>query len=98
MRSAFTNNMSNDLELSILSLSKIIESWGFLNASLVKFAGPSMKVSKKVSALLATKVSFSAVDGAIQKEMRGIGVVGAVHLFYINNQKFKQSPRKSLIC
>ena len=21
-----------------------------------------------------------------------------IHLFYINNQKFKQSPRKSLIC
>ena len=79
--------MPNDLKLSILSLSKIIQSWGFLNASLVKFAGPSMKVSKKVSALLATEVSFSAVDGAIQKEMRGIGVVGAVHLFLHKQSK-----------
>ena len=87
MRSAFANNMPNDLKLSILSLSKIIQSWGFLNASLVKFAGPSMKVSKKVSALLATEVSFSAVDGAIQKEMRGIGVVGAVHLFLYKQSK-----------
>ena len=24
--------------------------------------------------------------------------LGALHLFFINNQKFKQSPQKSLIC
>ena len=41
----FNNNMSNDLKLSKIQISKIIQSGGFLGSLLSKLAGPLMKVA-----------------------------------------------------
>ena len=60
-------------------MSKISHSIGFLGALLGKLAGPLMKVgvpsAKNFLAPLATMVSASAIDGTIQREMRGRGAI-----------------------
>ena len=60
---------------------KIIKSGEFLGALLSKFAGPLMKVpvplAKNLLAPLATKVSSSVIDDAIQRKTCGRGVVRA---------------------
>ena len=72
--------MSADIKLRKAQLSKTIRSEGFLCALLGKFAGPLMKVAvllaKNVLASLPTMASASATDGAIQRKMRGKGVLG----------------------
>ena len=45
LRNAFNNNMSTDLTLSKVQISKIIQSGGFLGSLLSKLAGPLMKVA-----------------------------------------------------
>ena len=45
LRNAFNNNMSTDLKLSKVQISKIIKSGGFLGSLLNKLAGPLMKVA-----------------------------------------------------
>ena len=74
--------MSTDIKLSNAQLFKIIESGGFLGTLLGKLAGPLMKfdvlLAKNVLAPLATMASATAIDGAIQKKMRVLGIVRAV--------------------
>ena len=71
--------MSADIKLSKAQLSKIIQSERFLCALFGQFAGLLMKVAvplaKNVLALLAIMASASAIDGTIQRKMRGKGVV-----------------------
>ena len=45
VRNAFNNNMSTDLKLSKVQISKIIQSGGFLGSLLNKIAGPLMKIA-----------------------------------------------------
>ena len=66
---AFANNMSTDIKLNKTHLPKIIQSDGFLDALLSKFAGPLMKVTvllaKNVLAPLATMAFASAINDVI---------------------------------
>ena len=66
---AFANNMSTDVKLSKVQLSKIIQSGGCLGALLGKLAGPLMKVSvplaKRFLPPSAIIASAYAIDGAI---------------------------------
>ena len=70
LRNAFNNNMSTDLKLSRIQISKIIQSGGFLGSLLSKLAGPLMKVgiplAKIVLALLGITAAASAVNAGIQ--------------------------------
>ena len=70
LRNAF-NNMSTDLKLSKVQISKIIQSGGFLGPLLSKLAGPLMKVSiplaKTVLAPLGITAAASAIDTEIKK-------------------------------
>ena len=45
LRNAFNNNMSTDLKLSKVQISKIIQSGGFLGSLLSKLEGSLMKVA-----------------------------------------------------
>ena len=45
LRNEFNNNISTDLKLSKVQISKIIQSGGFLGSLLSKLAGPLMKVA-----------------------------------------------------
>ena len=45
LRNAFNNNMSTDLRLFKVQISKIIQSGGFLGSLLSKLASPLMKVA-----------------------------------------------------
>ena len=72
LRNAFNNNMSTDLKLSKVQISKIIQSGGFLGSLLSKLAGPLMKVAiplaKNVLAPLGITAAASAIDAGIQKK------------------------------
>ena len=61
--------MSNDLKLSKIQISKIIQSGGFLGSLLSKLADPLMKVAvpltKDVLAPLGITAAASAIDGGI---------------------------------
>ena len=73
LRNAFNNNMSTDLTLSKVQISKIIQSGGFLGSLLSKLAGPFMKVAvplaKNTLAPLRIITSASAIDAKIQKKI-----------------------------
>ena len=79
VRNTFASNMSMDVKLSKAQLPKIIQSGGFLGVLLCKLAGSLMKVgvllAKNILGPLATIASTSAIDGAIQRKMRGWDVV-----------------------
>ena len=70
--------MATDLKLSKAQIKKIIQSGGVLGKLLSKLAGPLMKVAmplaKNVLAPLDLTAAMSAIDGSIQKKMRGEGV------------------------
>ena len=72
------NNMSTDIKFSKAQLKKLIKSGGFLGKLLSKIAGPLMKVvmplAKNVLAPLGLTAAISAIDGGIQKKMRGDGI------------------------
>ena len=72
LRNAFNNNMSTDLKLSRVQISKIIQSGGFLGSLLGKLACPLMKVAihlaKNVLAPLGITAAASAIDAGIQKK------------------------------
>ena len=72
---AISNNIATDLKLSKAQIKKIIQSGGFLGKLLSKLAGPLMKVAmplaKNVLAPLGLTAAMSAIDGVIQKKMRG---------------------------
>ena len=78
LRNATNNNMATDLKLSKAQMKKLIQSGGFLGKLLSKLAGPLMKVAmslaKTVLAPLGLTAAMSAIDGSIQKKMRGEGV------------------------
>ena len=69
LRNAFNNNMSTDLKLSKVQISKIIQSGGFLGSLLSKLAGPLMKavipLAKNVLAPLGITAVASATDAEI---------------------------------
>ena len=69
LRNAFNNNMSTDLKLSKVHISKIIQSGGFLGSLLSKLAGPLMKavipLAKNVLAPLGITAVASATDAEI---------------------------------
>ena len=64
--------MSNDLKLSKIQISKIIQSGGFLGSLLSKLAIPLMKVAiplaKNVLAQLGITAAASAIDAGIKKK------------------------------
>ena len=72
LRKAFNNNLSTDLKLSKVQMSKVIQSGGFLGSLLSKLAGPLMKVAvplaKIVLAPLGITAAASAIDAGIQKK------------------------------
>ena len=78
LRNAINNSMSTDIKFSKAQLKKLIQSGGFLGKLLGKIAGPLMKVAmtlaKNVLAPLGLTAAMSAIDGGIQKKMRGDGI------------------------
>ena len=72
LRNAFNNNMSIDLKLPKVQISKIIQSGGFLGSLLIKLAGPLMKaaipLAKNVLAQLGITAAASAIDAGIKKK------------------------------
>ena len=72
LRNSFNNNMSTDLKLSKVHISKIIQSEGFLGSLLSKLTGPLMKVAiplaKNVFAPLGITAAASAIDAEIQNK------------------------------
>ena len=78
LRNAINNNMSTDIKFSKAQLKKLIQSEGFLGSLLSKIAGPSMKVAmplvKNVLAPLGLTAAMPAIDGGIQKKVRGDGI------------------------
>ena len=78
LRNAIYNNMATGLKLRKAQIKKLIQSGGFLGKLLSKLAGPLMKVAmplaKDVLAPLGLTGAMSAIDGSIQKKMRGEGV------------------------
>ena len=75
LRNAINNNLATDMKLSKAQIKKIIQSGGFLGKLLSQLAGPLMKVAmplvKNVLAPLGLTAAMSAIDGSIQKKMRG---------------------------
>ena len=78
LRNAINNNLAIDIKLSKAQIKKLIQSGGFLDKSLSKLAGPLMKVAmslaKNVLAPLGLTAAMSAIDGGIQKNIRGEGI------------------------
>ena len=77
LRNTFNNNMSINLKLSKVQISKISQSERFLGSLLSKLAGPLMKVAiplvKDVLAPLGITAAASAIDGGFQKKIHGSG-------------------------
>ena len=77
LRNAFNNNMSTDLTLSKVQISKIIQSGGFLGSLLSKLAGPLIKVviplAKNVLFPLGITADASAIDARFQNKINGSG-------------------------
>ena len=78
LRNAINNNLSSDVKLSKAQIKKSVKSGGFLGKLLSKIAGPLMKVAmplaKNVLKPLGLTAAMSAIDGGIQKKMRGEGI------------------------
>ena len=77
LRNAFNNNMSTDLKLPKVQISKIIQSGGFLGSLFIKLVGPLMKVAvplaKNILAPLGITAAARAIDAGIQKKIHGSG-------------------------
>ena len=90
LRNAFNNNMSTDLRLFKVQISKIIQSGGFLGSLLSKLASPLMKVAiplaKNVSAPLGITAAASAIGAGIQKKIHGSGT----KFFLISNEEMNE--------
>ena len=78
LRNAFNNNISTDLKLSKVQISKIIQSGGFLRLLLSKLAVPLMKKAiplvKKGLAPLGITAAASAIDAGIQKKYMALEI------------------------
>ena len=74
LRNILNDNMSTDLKLSKVQISKIIQSRVFLRSLLSKLAGPLMKVAipvaKNVLAPLGITAAASTIDAGIQKKKK----------------------------
>ena len=75
LRNAINNNLTTDIKLSKAQIKKLIQSGGFLGKLLSKLVGPLMKaampLAKNVLTPLGLTAAMSAIDGGIQKKMRG---------------------------
>ena len=71
LRNTFNNNISTDLKLSKVQISKIIQPGGFLESLLSKLAGSliivAIPLEKNVLAPLGITSATSAIDAGIQK-------------------------------
>ena len=71
LKNALNNNMSADIKLSKVQITKIIQSGRFLGSLLSKLAGSLMKVAvplaKNILAPLGITAAASAIDAGIQK-------------------------------
>ena len=78
LRNTINNNLATDIKLSKAQMKKLIQSGGFLGKLFSKLAGPLMKVAMplatNVLAPLGLTAAMSAIDGGIQKKIRGEGV------------------------
>ena len=78
LRNAFNNNISTDLKLSKVQISKIIQSGGFLRLLLSKLAVPLMKKAiplvKKGLAPLGITAAALAIDAGIQKKYMALEI------------------------
>ena len=78
LRNALNNNSATNIKLSKAQIKKIIQSGGFLGKLLSKLAGQLMKVAltlaKNVLAPLDLTAAMTAIDGSMQKKIRGSGV------------------------
>ena len=72
LRNAFNNNMSTDMKLSKVQISKIIQSSGLLGSLLSKLAGTLINVAvslaKNILAPLGRTAAASASDAGIKKK------------------------------
>ena len=77
LKNSFNNNMSIDLKLCKVQISKIIQSGGFLGSLLGKLAGPLTKVAissaKNVLAPLGITAAATAIDEGNQKKIHDSG-------------------------
>ena len=75
---AINNNLATDIKLSKAQVKKLIQSGGSLGKLLSKLVSPLMKetlpLAKNVLAPLGLTAAMSAIDGSIQKKIRGSGV------------------------
>ena len=69
LRNAINNNLSTDIKFTKAQIKKLIQSGRFFLLS--KLAKP---LAKNVLAPLGLTVAMSAIDGRIQKKMRGKGI------------------------
>ena len=79
LRNAINNNLATDIKLSKAQIKKLIQSEEFLGKLLSKLVDLLMKVAmplaKNLLAPLGLTAVMSAIDGGIQKKMRGEGVL-----------------------
>ena len=91
LRNAIDNNLATDIKLSKSQIKKLVQSRGFLGKLLSKLAGPLMKVAmplaKNVLAPLGLTAAMSAIDGRIQKKVRGDGATKGVGIKLIIEQE-----------
>ena len=77
LRNAFNNNMSTDMKLSKVQISKIIQSSGLLGSLLSKLAGTLINVAvslaKNILAPLGRTAAASASDAGIKKKKKQHG-------------------------
>ena len=89
LRNAINSNLSTDIKFSKAQIKKIIQSGGFLGKLLSKLEGTLMKVvmplAKNLLAPLGLTAVMSAIDGIIQKKMRGEGVKLVIGQEYMND-------------
>ena len=81
LRNAIENNMSTDIKLSKVKISKIIQSGGFLDkivGRLLKTGLPLLKSVIKPLGLLGLTVASSAIDAGVQKKIYGSGTTTLV--------------------
>ena len=70
LRNAFNNNMSTDLKLSKVQISKIIQSGGFLGSLLSKLEGSLMKVAIPLAWNILAPLGITAAASAMQEFKR----------------------------
>ena len=67
---AFNNNLSTDLKLSKVQISKVIQFGGFLGSLLSKLAGPLMKVGIPLAKNILAPLVITSATSAILKELK----------------------------